>query len=134
MGADTSCVLLAEQHHGLAEGIRSLLGTKFEAVVMVADELSLAEAAERLRPGLVVVDISMAKGDVSGLMSRLRLRAPGLRVILLSIHEEPTVAQSVFDAGADGYLIKSSIANELIPAVETVLKGKRYASSKASPS
>jgi DNA-binding NarL/FixJ family response regulator len=121
-------VLLAEQHHGLAEGIRSLLGTKFEAVVMVADELSLIEAAERLNPGLAVVDHSLAMGDFAGLIDRLRRRTPGLRVIVLSIHEEPTVAQSAFEAGADGFLVKSSLAVELIPAIETVLNGGRYAS------
>ena len=93
---------------------------------MAADELSLAEAAERLRPKLVVVDISMAKGDVPGLMVRLRRHKPELKVILLSIHEESTVARSAFDAGADGFLVKSSIANELISA------GERYVCSSAS--
>jgi DNA-binding NarL/FixJ family response regulator len=90
---------------------------------MVADDLSLVEAAERLQPGLAVVDLSMARGDVSDLMGRLRKCSPELKVILLSIHEESTVAQSACDAGADGFLIKSSIATELIPAVEAVLRG-----------
>ena len=76
----------------------------------------------------------MAKGDVRGLMVRLRRGEPELRVILLSIHEESTVAQSAVAAGADGFLVKSSIALELIPAVETVMKGSRYISSIASPS
>ena len=95
---------------------------------MVTDELSLIKAAERLNPGLAVVDLSFARGDFAGLIDRLRRRTPKLRVIVLSIHEEPTVAQSAFEAGADGFLVKSSIAIELIPAIETVLNGGRYTS------
>ena len=52
------CVLLADRHHGLTEGVRSLLETMFDAVVMVADETSLAESAARLQPEVAVVDVS----------------------------------------------------------------------------
>ena len=51
------CVLLADAHHGLSEGVRRLLATAFEAIVMVADEVSLFEAAARLRSDLAVVDL-----------------------------------------------------------------------------
>jgi DNA-binding NarL/FixJ family response regulator len=109
-----------------------LLATKFQAVVMVADGLSLMESAERLRPGLAVVDIALAGGDVLGLIRRLRERCPGLKVILLSVHDEPTVAESVLDAGADSFLVKSALASQLLPAVEAVLRGERYVSSARS--
>lgn len=57
------CVLLADRHHGLCEGVRSLLETVFEAVVMVADENSLLESARCLQPTLAVVDLSIARSD-----------------------------------------------------------------------
>ena len=57
----SGCVVLADRHHGLTEGIRGLLGTRFRTVVMVADESSLQETAARLRPMVVVADLSLAR-------------------------------------------------------------------------
>jgi DNA-binding NarL/FixJ family response regulator len=122
----TSSVLLAAPHHGLAEGIRSLLGTEFDAVVMVADEKSLCESAHRLDPGLAVVDVALAHGDIGGLIRRLRLGCAGLKVILLSAHDEPAIAQAAKDAGADGLVNKREIATDLLLAVEHVLRGERH--------
>jgi len=102
---EISCVLLAEPHHGLAEGTRVLLGTLFDTVVMVADESSLLETAERVRPALLMVDLNLAKKDVARFISRLKESSPGSKVIILSVHDEPTVAQAVLDAGADGFLV-----------------------------
>jgi DNA-binding NarL/FixJ family response regulator len=124
--SNISSALLAEPHHGLAEGIRSLLGTMFDAVVMVADETSLIEAAERICPRLAVVDLGLVRPDVGGFMCRLRARCPGLKVVFLSAHDEPTVARSVLGAGADGIVVRRRIASDLIPAVEAVLRGERY--------
>ena len=123
---NVASALLAEPHHGLAEGIRSLLGTMFDAVVMVADETSLIEAAERLCPQLAVVDLGLVRMDVDGFMYRLRARCPGLRAVFLSAHDEITVARSVLEAGADGFVVRRRIAPDLIPAVEAVLRGERY--------
>ena len=57
------CVLLADRHHALAEGVRDLLATSFDSVVMVADEGSLFAAAARLEPALVVVDVSLSHSE-----------------------------------------------------------------------
>ncbi|MGH9463985.1 MAG: response regulator [Vicinamibacteria bacterium] len=124
--SSVSCALLAEPHHGLAEGIRSLLGTMFDAVVMVADETSLIEAAERLCPQLAVVELGLVRMDVDGFMCRLRARCPGLRVVFLSAHDEPTVTRSVLGAGANGFVVRRRVASDLIPALEAVLRGERY--------
>ena len=59
-GMPLSCVLLADRHHALTEGVRGLLETSFESVVMVADEVSLLEGAIRLRPDVAVVDLSVS--------------------------------------------------------------------------
>ena len=58
-----SCVLLADSHHDLVEGVRGLLETAFATVVMVADEASLLDGAMRLRPDVAVVDISLAAAN-----------------------------------------------------------------------
>jgi DNA-binding NarL/FixJ family response regulator len=122
----SSSVLLAAPHPGLVEGIRSLLGTEFDTVVMVADERSLCESAERLRPRLAVVDLALARGDVAGLLHRLRLRCDGLKVILLSAHVEPAVAQAVKEAGAEGLVNMREIASDLLDAVDDVLRGEGH--------
>jgi two-component system response regulator FimZ (fimbrial Z protein) len=119
-------VLLAAPHHGLAEGIRSLLSTKFDTVVMVADERSLCKSVEGIRPRLAVVDLSLAQGDVSGLLRRLRECLPGLKVILLSAYDEPIIARAAKEAGAEGLVSKQKIANDLLDAVDGVLQGKRH--------
>jgi DNA-binding NarL/FixJ family response regulator len=103
----------------------------FGAVVMVADESSLLETAERVRPALLMVDLTLAKKDVARLISRLKESSPGSKVVILSVHDEPAVAQAVLDAGADGFLVKCRIGSELMPAVDAVLRGERFVSSKS---
>ena len=120
------CVLLADRHHGLTEGLRGLLETMFEAVVMVADENSLFESARRLQPTLAVVDLSLARGDSLRSLQRLRAQCPGLKVIVLSVHDEPSVCRAAMEAGADGFVLKRALATELLPAVDVVLAGRRY--------
>jgi len=126
------CVLLADRHHGLTEGVRGLLETMFEAVVMVADETSLLESATRLQPMLAVVDLSLARGDCLQWLQRLRAGCPRLKIIVLSVHDEPSVGRSAMDAGADGFVLKRALATELLPAIDTVLAGQRYVSPAVS--
>lgn len=117
-GSSPSCVLLADRHHGLTEGIRGLLETVFATVVMVADEASLLDGAERLRPDLVVVDLSLARRSGIGWLRELRGHSPDLKVIALSVYEEESVRRAAIEAGADVVVLKRSIATELLPAVE----------------
>ena len=134
MAQEPGCVLLADQHHGLIEGVRGLLAAMFEAVVMVADESSLMESTERLAPALAVVGLGLAggsdRGNGLGLMRRLRQRFPKLKVILLSVHDEPTVIRAAIEAGANGFVVKRAIASELLPAIEAVLAGRSYVPAK----
>ncbi len=120
------CVLLADRHHGLSEGIRGLLESSFNSVFLVADETSLIEGAGLLRPAVVVVDLSLGAGDVVGLLRELRARAPGAKVLLLSVHDEPSVLRSAVAAGADGVVLKRAIATDLLPAVDAILAGQRF--------
>jgi DNA-binding NarL/FixJ family response regulator len=120
------CVLLADRHHGLTEGVRGMLETSFDAVVMVADEASLVESAKRLQPMVAVVDLSLMAGESLRWLKWLRALCPELKVILLSVHDEPSVCQAAMAAGADGYVLKRDIATQLLNAVDEVLAGRRY--------
>jgi DNA-binding NarL/FixJ family response regulator len=122
------CVLLADRHHGLTEGIRGLLETLFDAVVMVADEPSLQESAARLQPSVAVVDLALAGGDGLGVVRRLRARCPDLKLILLSLHDEASACRATLEAGANAFVLKRAIATDLLPAIEAVQLRKIYIS------
>lgn len=108
-----------------------LLATRFDTVVMVADESSLLETAGRMRPEVLLVDLIFANKDVARMISRLRESSPGSKVIVVTIHDESVVARAVLASGADGFLVKCRLGTELIPAVEAVLRGERYVSSRS---
>ena len=115
-----SCVLLADRHHGLTEGVRGLLETAFGSVVMVADEASLLESAVRLRPEVAIVDLSLARDGSLSWLRTLRQRCPDLRVIVLSVHDEQSVRTAAMEAGADAFVLKRAISTDLLSAVDGV--------------
>jgi DNA-binding NarL/FixJ family response regulator len=129
--ADAHCVLLADRHHRLMEGVRGLLETEFDVVVMVSDEISLCEGATKMKPAVVLVDLALARGDGLGLVRRLRGRFPELNLIVLGVYNEPAVSRAIMEAGANGFILKSLIATDLLPAIDAVRAGKAYVSPKA---
>ena len=124
-------VLLADRHQSMLEGIRDLLETMFQTVVMVADEPSLLETVEQLKPDLVIVDLSMPVSEEINVARRLKTRYPELKVIILSVHDEHTVVKEVLAAGALGFVLKRSAVMDLIPAVQEVRQGRTYVSPAA---
>ena len=128
MSQKTSCVLLADRHEGLRDSVRGLLEAEFDTVFMVATEASLLEGAKRLKAEVAVVDLSLSDGDLPGLVARIRQRAPGTRVLLLSVHDERSVAEGAIAAGADAMVLKRCLITDLLPAVDAVLVGQRYLS------
>ncbi len=126
-------MLLADRHHGLRDSVRGLLETEFDTVFMVATEASLLEGAGRLKPAVVVIDLSLSAGDLSGLLGRICARAPGAKVLLLSVHDERTVAEGALAAGADAVVLKRCLVTDLMPAVNALRAGQRYVSPEFSP-
>ena len=118
-----SCVLLADSHHHLTEGVRGLLETAFGTVIMVADEASLLEGARRVQPDVAVVDLSLARhGDLDWLRA-VRERCLGMKVVVLSVHDEENVRQAAIEAGADAFVLKRAIATDLLPAIARLRAG-----------
>ncbi len=126
---EPSCLLLADRHHGLLEGLQGLLGSRFEAVVTVSDEPSLREGARRLHATLAVLDLGLAP-DGLGVLRRLRNECPEQKIVVLSPHDSRGAAEAAFRAGAQGYVLKHAIAEDLLPAVEIVLAGRCYCSPR----
>jgi DNA-binding NarL/FixJ family response regulator len=119
-------VLLADSHLNMLGGVYTLLDALFETVLMVADERSLVDAVTTFRPDLVVVDLSLPREGETNIARRLLGRHPDLRLIVLSVHDEPTVAGQMLSAGAAGFVLKRAAATDLIPAVKEVLRGGIY--------
>jgi DNA-binding NarL/FixJ family response regulator len=128
-------VVLADSHLPMLEGVRSLLEGRFEIVVMVADESSLLHTLEKLRPGLAVVDMSFPRIDPNSgnIVGLLRERFPELLLVLLSVHDEPLVAQRMLELGAAAYVLKRSAATDFLPAIDKVLGGGRFVSPAVKP-
>jgi DNA-binding NarL/FixJ family response regulator len=79
-----------------------------------------------------VADLSVASGSGFGWLGRLLAQNPTSKVIVLSVHDEPTVVQSALEAGASGFVLKRAIASDLLNAVDAVLAGERYVSPSIS--
>lgn len=121
-------VLLADNHQTMLEGVRNLLENMFETVFMVADEASLIEAAEKLKPDLIVADLSLPVTKELNIVRRMKTAFPQIKLIILSIHDEQAAFGECIEAGASGIVLKRRAVDDLIPAVESVLKGGTYIS------
>lgn len=132
VGHAINSALIADRHPGLTEGIRGLLESVFDAVVIVADEVSLLECARCLHPALAIVDLALARTDGLRWVPRLRACCPHLKLIVLSIHDEANVWQTALAAGVQGFVLKRAIATDLLPAIDAVLAGQTYVSPGAS--
>jgi len=128
MSVPRSRVLLADDHPMMLDGLRKLLEPDFEVVGAVMDGRELLKAAARLRPDLVIADISMPLVDGLEATRRLKKAVPDARVLILSIHADPSWVREAFEAGACGYLTKISAPEEIGTAVREVLKGRFYVS------
>lgn len=119
-------VLLADDHTIVAEGLRSLLEGEFDFVGTVGDGRALLDAAQKLKPDVIVADISMPL--LNGLDAARQLKREGstAKIVFLTMHVDAQLAAEAFRAGASGYLLKSSAGEELITAIHEVVKGRAY--------
>lgn len=112
------CVLLGNRHEALSEGLRGLLETLFDVVFTAGDAASLLEGAERLRPDVIVADLALVPSDGLDLIRRLRARADGAQLIVMTSHEDAGVEVAVRAAGADCVIVKRAIATNLLPTID----------------
>jgi len=122
------CVILADRHQNMLEGIRGLLEAMFETVVMVADKASLFETVAKIVPDLAVVDLSLPVSGEINIARQVIDKHPDLKIIILSVHDEKTIVSEVMGFGVSGFVLKRTAATDLIPAVEEVLGGKTFVS------
>jgi DNA-binding NarL/FixJ family response regulator len=119
-------VMLADDHTMLVEAFCKMLSPKCEIVGTVSNGHALLEAAPRLKPDVIVLDISMPLLNGLEAARQLKSKMPTVKLIFLTMNEDPDVAVHAMELGASGYLLKSSAASEMFQAIQAVLKGKSF--------
>jgi DNA-binding NarL/FixJ family response regulator len=119
-------VLLAEDDPVMAAELRTLLEPELEVVATVADGQALVAAAPAVRPDVIVSDIMMPGLDGIRATAALLAQRPDTRVVLVTVHDDATLAARGYAAGALACVVKLTAADDLVPAVRAALRGERY--------
>jgi DNA-binding NarL/FixJ family response regulator len=124
-------LLLADDHALILEGFRNLLEPKHTVAGMVTDGRALVEAALRLKPDLIILDITMPLLNGIDAAREIRKHQPEVKLLFVTMHANPAYLQAALDAG--GYVLKSSAREEILAAIEKVLKGEFFVTPGVGP-
>lgn len=119
-------VLIADDHTLVVDGLRKILEPECQVVGAVEDGRSLLAAAEKLKPDIILLDISMPLLNGVEAARRIRAAVPGARMIFVTMHADATYVAGAFRAGASGYVLKRCASVELLKAINQVLSGRAY--------
>ncbi len=119
-------VLLADDHKLLLEAFQKLLEPDCEVVGGVADGRALLAAASELEPDIIVLDIAMPLLNGLDAGGQIKKMMPDVKLIFLTVNEDPDFVSEAFRVGASGYLLKSSAASELFQAIQDACLGRTY--------
>jgi len=127
-------VVLVEDHAIVREGLRSLLSStkEFDVVGEEEDGGEAIRSIETLKPDLVLTDLSMPRMDGINMIRIIKNQSSKTKVIALTVHRGEEFVLATLKAGADGYVLKEATYSELMTAIRSVLKGKRYVSPEIS--
>ncbi|MCI0622557.1 MAG: response regulator transcription factor, partial [Acidobacteria bacterium] len=126
-------VLLADDHEIVIEGLLRVLDPDFEVLGSVSDGAALVKAAEKLKPDLIIADITMPVLNGIEAIRRINKSLPRTAFVVLTMHLDVMYATEAIAAGATGYVLKHSIRSELLTAAHKALKGEVYVSAKIAP-
>jgi DNA-binding NarL/FixJ family response regulator len=125
-------ILLADDHALTLEGIRAVLEPHHEIVGMVTDGRALLDAALRLKPDLIVLDITMPLLNGIDAAVQVKKSLPGVKLLFVTMHVNPAYLEAALNAGATGYVLKSAAREELLEAINSVLNGRIYVTPSLS--
>jgi DNA-binding NarL/FixJ family response regulator len=123
---ETKRLILADDHHLLRRGFRSLLSNEpgLEVVGEASNGLEAIEICRRLKPDLVLMDVRMPEMDGITATRMIKQEQPSVSVLMVTMHENPDYLLEALDAGAAGYVLKDAPADRLISAVHRTLNGE----------
>jgi|SRR6516164_2163461 DNA-binding NarL/FixJ family response regulator len=121
-------VLLADDHETIRAQVRSVLSKEFDVVGAVTNGQDAVEEVHRLDPDVLVIDISMP--ILNGLQAASQLQSTKCRtkVVFLTVHEDQDFVAAAFSVGASGYVTKSHVTTDLVPAIRDAIEGRTYIS------
>jgi DNA-binding NarL/FixJ family response regulator len=119
-------VLLADDHAMLLAAIEKLLADEYTIVGQVLDGRALVAEAEKLKPDVIVLDIGMPSLNGLDAARRLKQVLKDVKLVFLTMHEDPDLAAEAFRSGASAYLLKRSAATELSIAIREAMQGRSY--------
>jgi DNA-binding NarL/FixJ family response regulator len=123
-------VLIADDHSVVAEGLRSLLAKSCEVVGLIQDGRQLLLEAPKLKPDVIVLDISMPLLNGLNAAQRLKQSLPGTKFVFLTTQDDANLAAAALGLGAVGYVLKHAARSELLKAISEVLQGSSYVTPK----
>jgi DNA-binding NarL/FixJ family response regulator len=127
-------IFLVEDHTILREGLRALLTAEpnFEIIGEAADGREAVRFVEKQVPDLILMDLSMPRMTGMDAIREIKKRYPATKIIALTVHKTEEYLRTTLQAGADGYVLKDATHEELMLAIQNVLKGKTYLSPGVS--
>jgi len=125
-------IILADDHPGVLEDIRTVRAPHYEIVETVANGRALVEAALRLKPDLIVMDITMPLLNGIHAAGQIKKGLPSMKLLFVTMHTSTAYMEAAFEAGGTGYVLKSGVGEELLEAVQSVLNGHVYVSHSLS--
>ncbi|MBA2484487.1 MAG: response regulator transcription factor [Nitrospira sp.] len=125
-------VLIADDHTLVAEGVEKLLEHEFQLCGRVADGRALVRAVEKDKPDIALVDIALPLLNGLDACRQIRKTSPEVKLLILTMHGEQYFVTEAFRAGVSGYVLKQSVAEELVFAIKEVLKGRLYVSPRVA--
>jgi DNA-binding NarL/FixJ family response regulator len=130
MGRERQRIVIAEDYTILREGLRALISSNsdYEVVGEAGDGHEAIQRVEKLKPHLVLMDLSMPRMNGMDAIREIRKRVPETKIVVLTIHKTEECILATLKAGANGYVLKDATHDELMMAVANVLSGKRYIS------
>jgi DNA-binding NarL/FixJ family response regulator len=125
-------VLLADDHRMLVDALKGILEPRCDVVGTVGDGRALLEAAAKLQPDIIVLDIAMPRLNGLDAARYLKRTMPKIKLIFMTMNEDPDLVGEAFRAGGSGFLLKQAAAFELMDAIEKVLTGGSYVTPSAA--
>jgi len=119
-------VILADDHTMMLDALKKMLEPEFEVVGTFTDGCALVDSAPLLKPNVIVLDVGMPKMNGLNAGRRLKKLIPSVKLIYLTMNQDPEIAAEAFRLGANGYLLKNSTGSELVDAIRKVARGNSY--------
>ena len=129
-------IVIADDHDLIREGIKAILRRQpaYRVVGEAVNGEDAVEKVRRLKPDVLLLDISMPKRSGLDLLDQARRISPSTKIIIISVHRAPLYISKALRAGVKGYLHKEKAIEDLLPALQRVVAGNTYLSSAAADS